>query len=149
MVKKYIEFVIQDLGYPGGPIWPFDPSTGQGNNLSYHYAPDVNANELHNLGYVISHYQDNDSRRICCVETTEEIAAVKPNLLGDVVSQGFSLFGGSELTPADALTLARILEPARQVVIPDPENPEQTITRTYGEIALDGNDYLTRTITDE
>jgi hypothetical protein len=147
MVKKYVKFVIQDIGLPSGPIWPFDPSTGTGNNIGYHYAPDVVVHELHNLGYAIMHYQDNDSRRVCCVECDEAVLVGKPNLLTDVVVEGFAPFGGAELTPQEALTLVQYLEPARQFQVPDPQNPGQTITVTYGAVSLDANDYLTRTIT--
>ena len=144
MSIQYVRWVLLEIGDRAGPRWPFDPADGLKGSIGYHYSPDVSVVKLNNLDYAIMHYQDQDSRRISCFQAD---LSEKPNLLTDTVLDGMAAFGGRVLTPQEALDLAKILQPAREETIPDPQNPEQTLTRTYGEISLDENDLLTRTIT--
>ena len=148
---NYVSLVLHDV-HGNCPVFPFDPSTGRKGNVDYHYHPSVTAFEMNNLGFVVSHYQDEDSRRICCLTCDDAKLIESPNLLIDAVEQGMAAWGGRVMTPAEALALAKTLEPARVVEWeePNPEDPEHPIqkSRTYGEITLDVNDHLTREITE-
>ena len=147
---SFVSLVLHDV-HGNSPIFPFDPSTGNNGNHGYHYHPDVTLKELEGeLGFCVSHYQDNDSRRICCLQCSDETHTSKPNLLSDAVTQGFAAWGGKVLTPSEALSLAQELQPNRveEWDEPDSENPESTThyTKTIGAISLDMDDYLTRTV---
>jgi hypothetical protein len=156
IVRQYLSFislVLHDV-HGGCPIFPFDPSSGLSGNHAYHYHPAVSILQLPNdLGYALSHYQDNDSRRISCLQCDDSVLSDSPDLLTDAVTQGFAAWGGRLLTSAQALTLARILQPTYSVTLFefDPQNPETQIlkTKTYGTVSLDNDDILTRTVTIE
>lgn len=152
MAIQYARFVSLVLGpqvLGGTPIWPFDPSTGSGVNMQFHYAPDGTIQLFGGeLGYAIAHYQDEDSRIISAFVCTDEFLASAPDFLNDMVDQGLSAWGGVKMTPTEALALAQELQPARSIEIPDPEDPESTITKNFGEISLDVNNVLTRTVTE-
>jgi hypothetical protein len=147
----FTSLVLHDV-HGNCPIFPFDPMTGNSGNCAYHYHPSITIKELDGeLGFQISHYQDNDSRRIATLECTDnDLLTEWPNLLVDAVEQGFAAWGGRTMSDADALALAQYLQPAREESfgVPDPDNPGEVITvnKDYGAISLDGS-VLTRTVT--
>ena len=148
----FTSLVLHDV-HGNCPIFPFDPSTGQVGYVGYHYSPSLTIKEIPDeLGYAISHYEDQDSRRICCFEVSSQTATEKPDLLTDAVSQGLAAFGGKTLTPTEARDLARELQPARsfQWTEIDPDTGEEvTKEKTYGTINLDQDDMLEITVTVE
>ena len=151
-VIKYASFVSLVLHDVHGncPVFPFDPSTGTVGNIGYHYSPSLAIKQLPDeLGYVVSHYEDMDSRRICCFEVSDETHSECPDLLSDAITQGLAAFGGRVLEPIEARDLARHLQPARTVHYTeiDPETGEEVEkTKEYGVVEVDDEDVLTRTV---
>lgn len=148
--SDFISLVLHDV-HNNCPIFPFDPSTGMNGNVGYHYSPDISIKEMPGeLGFVISHYQDNDSRRICCLQADESVITNFPDILSDAVTQGLSAWGGRIRTAEQILVLAKQLQPAREESYDenDPDNPGQLIhyTKTYGEIYLDDDGILNRSV---
>lgn len=147
---SFISLVLHDV-HGGCPIFPFDPSTGNNGNHAYHYHPTVTVLEQAGLlGYAIMHYQDNDSRRVCCLQCEDAVLVDFPSLLTDAVTQGLAAWGGKVLTANEALTLVQYLQPTREETFEqlDEQGQPETITRTYGAVSL-SNGLLTRTVTEE
>jgi len=146
---KLCSLVLQDINH-GIPIMPFDISVGGTGrtNMMYHFTPDVELVTFgDNFGVVVQDSQDQDSRKICAFVCSDEVITASPEILDDVVEMGLAAWGGKLLAPHEARTLALKLQPARQIELPDPENPENILTYDLGEITLDGDDVLTRTRT--
>ena len=151
MAIQYVKFVSLVLGpqiLGGTPIWPFDPTNGSGVNMQFHYAPDGTI-VLHEgeLGYAITHYEDNDSRIVSAFTCSDEFLAENPNFLNDMVDQGLSAWGGIKMTKDEALTLVKYFQPERTIYMPNPIDPTKTVTKTFGEVSLTENNILTRTVT--
>lgn len=151
MAIQYARFVSLVLGpqiLGGTPIWPFDPSTGSGVNMQFHYYPDGTI-QLHEgeLGYAIAHYQDDDSRIVCAFVCDDSFLTENPDFLTDMVDQGLGAWGGVAMTPSEALSLVQTLQPARSIEIPDPDNPGETITKNFGPVSLTVDNIMTRSVT--
>lgn len=144
---SFISLVLHDV-HANTPIFPFDPSTGMAGNHDYHYYPSIFILEQGDeLGYCISHYSDNDSRRLCCLKTDSDTVTEFPDILSDAVTQGFAAWGGKLLTPAQALTLAQHLQPSRSFDFNSFVDGEIiTQTKTYGSLSLDADDLLQRDV---
>ena len=151
--KIYVTFFTPDFGViskdglHSGPSWPFDPHDGSGGSLSAFLKKTVRAKELEGLGFVITHYNEDDYKRICCIECDDE---VPDEVLNEVVDMGFAAFGGKKITQEEAETMSKIYQPAgieeKEVTV-----DQETITQktTFGEVSLDHDGYLRRYITVE
>jgi len=126
---KFVSLVLHDVHH-NFPIFPFDSDNKIG-NIPYHYFPSVSIQQLGGcLGYAVMHYEDQDSRRVCCVSCSDEVYSSFPDILTDAVEMGMAAWGGKTMTPAQALTLVQHLSPERDEEEPyiDGEGNEQTRT---------------------